>query len=183
MRIRYTHLLSARADVFVGILGGMLGYFLHENKRPRPQRRDLIDLLQRRLSSLRARATDSQPIVVAQPTGSMPAEVNTELTDAARQTLAFRLFALATFVYFTRFFLGLVKYLLDATLVLLIAGSVAAVAGPGMKNSMVSQMLVQLESLVTPVFSAIANRGLGVVSTPAKTIANYLGIGPGPTHA
>ncbi|KAJ2808399.1 hypothetical protein H4R20_000901 [Coemansia guatemalensis] len=147
-------------------------------------------MLNSTFGSIRSRATGSRPVVVAKPAvsasaaASAPAEVITELSDAARQTLAFRLFALAVFVYFARFLLGLVKYLLDATLVLLVAGSVAAVAGPGMKNNMVSQMLVQLESLVNPLFSAIANRGLGVVSAPAKTVAHYLGIGPGPTtHA
>ncbi|KAJ2611153.1 hypothetical protein H4S08_003293 [Coemansia sp. RSA 1365] len=140
-------------------------------------------MLNSTFGSIRARATGSQPMVVAKPTVVLPVKSNMELSDAERQTLAFRLFALAVFVYFARFFVGLVKYMLDAALVMLVASSVAAVAGPGLKNNILSQVLVQLESLVTPLFSAIASRGLGVVSAPARTVANYLGIGPGPTHA
>ncbi|PIA16892.1 hypothetical protein COEREDRAFT_92290 [Coemansia reversa NRRL 1564] len=141
-------------------------------------------MLNSTFGSIRARATGNRPMVVAKPTVVLPVESNnTELSDAERQTLAFRLFALAVFVYFARFLLGLVKYMLDATLVMLVASSVAAVAGPGMKSNILSQALVQLESLVTPLFSAIANRGMGVVSAPAKTVAHYLGIGPGPAHA
>ncbi|KAJ1945381.1 hypothetical protein GGF37_001729 [Kickxella alabastrina] len=45
MRVRYTHLISARADVFVGIFGGCLGFFMHEKERPARQQRPLLDLL------------------------------------------------------------------------------------------------------------------------------------------
>ncbi|KAJ1832882.1 hypothetical protein LPJ70_006513, partial [Coemansia sp. RSA 2708] len=82
-----------------------------------------------------------------------------ELTDSARQTLAFRLAALAVMAYLARFLVGLVKYALDAALLLLLATSAAAVVGPSAKNNMLSQLLVQIESFVSPVFAVIADRG------------------------
>ncbi|KAJ2346432.1 hypothetical protein GGH92_003603 [Coemansia sp. RSA 2673] len=51
-RVRYTHLVSARADILVGMLGGALGYFMHESKRPGLQaQRPLLGLLRRRFGS------------------------------------------------------------------------------------------------------------------------------------
>ncbi|KAJ1728953.1 hypothetical protein LPJ61_003761 [Coemansia biformis] len=106
-----------------------------------------------------------------------------EPADAAKQMLAFRLAALAVAVYMVRLLLGLFKYALDAALLLLLAGSAAAVAGPGLKNNTVSQLLAQLETFVDPLFAALADRGASAVSGPARTIASYLGIGPAPARA
>ncbi|KAJ2353639.1 hypothetical protein GGF43_003455, partial [Coemansia sp. RSA 2618] len=86
-----------------------------------------------------------------------------ELTDTDRHTLAFRLAALAIVAYLARFLIGLVKYALDATLILLLATSVAAVVGPGAKSNALTQLLVQVESFVDPAFALVADRGLSVV--------------------
>ncbi|KAJ2715554.1 hypothetical protein H4R19_001136 [Coemansia spiralis] len=106
-----------------------------------------------------------------------------EPADAAKQTLAFRLAAMAVGVYIVRLLLGLFRYALDAALLLLVAAAAAAVAGPGLKNDTVSQLLGQLEALVDPLFATVADRGVSAVSGPARTIASYLGIGPAPARA
>ncbi|KAJ2777009.1 hypothetical protein H4R18_005375 [Coemansia javaensis] len=97
--------------------------------------------------------------------------------DASRQTLALRLAGLAAAVYLARFMLGLLKYVVDAALLLLVACCVAAAAGPGLKNDTVSQLLARLEAAVDPLFAALADRGAGAVSGPARSIATYLGLG------
>ncbi|KAJ2851753.1 hypothetical protein IWW36_000898 [Coemansia brasiliensis] len=106
-----------------------------------------------------------------------------ELSDSDRHTLAFRLAALAIITYLARFLIGLVKYVLDAALLLLLITSVAAVVGPSAKNNTLTQLLVQIESFISPVFSVVAERGVSVVSGPAKTIAQFLGIGPDSSRA
>ncbi|KAJ2797096.1 hypothetical protein H4R21_004451 [Coemansia helicoidea] len=106
-----------------------------------------------------------------------------EPAAAGKQTLALRLVALAVGVYVFRLLLGLFRYALDAALLVLLAAAAAAIAGPGLKNDTVSQLLGQLEALVDPLFAAIADRGASAVSGPARTIASYLGIGPAPARA
>ncbi|KAI9477524.1 hypothetical protein LPJ78_002271 [Coemansia sp. RSA 989] len=117
-------------------------------------------------------------------TSSKPSMPSTqELSDADRHTLAFRLAALAIVTYLARFLIGLVKYVLDAALLLLLITSVAAVISPSAKNSTLTQLLVQVESFVSPVFSVVAERGASVVLGPAKTVAQFLGIGPDSSRA
>ncbi|KAJ2836018.1 hypothetical protein J3B01_003114 [Coemansia erecta] len=129
-----------------------------------------LDSIRSRTSSADKRAAMASP----------PAR---ELSETARHTLAFRLAALAIMAYLARFLVGLVKYALDAALLLLLATSAAAVVGPGAKNNMVTQLLVQVESCVDPVFAIIADRGLTVVSGPMKTAAHYLGLGASPAQS
>lgn len=50
-RIVYAHLVSPRADILAGCLGGMFGYFMHEKERPGEQaEKPLFSLLKRRFS-------------------------------------------------------------------------------------------------------------------------------------
>ncbi|KAJ2157673.1 hypothetical protein GGF46_004343 [Coemansia sp. RSA 552] len=106
-------------------------------------------------------------------------QTDVELTDAARRTLAIRLAGLATAVYFARFLLGLVKYVLDACMLLLLATSAAAALGSSVdKTGTVSQLLTRLEPFVDPLYTTIADRGLSTISGPLKTMAQYLGFGP-----
>ncbi|KAJ2456070.1 hypothetical protein EV183_000413 [Coemansia sp. RSA 2336] len=126
--------------------------------------------------------TSTKPLKSAKTSGK-PMLSTQELSDADRHTLAFRLAALAIMTYLARFLIGLVKYVLDAALLLLLITSVAAVVGPSAKNSTLTQLLVQVESFVSPAFSVVAERGVSVVSGPAKTIAQFLGIGPDSSRA
>ncbi|KAJ2661701.1 hypothetical protein IWW48_002247 [Coemansia sp. RSA 1200] len=100
---------------------------------------------------------------------------------AANHTLAVRMLALAMATYMVKLMLGMVKYFLDATLVLLVLGSVAAVAKPGPKNGPVAQALSYAESMVDPLFALIADRGIYLVSAHLRTIAGYLGLGQAKT--
>ncbi|KAJ2480817.1 hypothetical protein IWW56_002194 [Coemansia sp. RSA 2131] len=129
------------------------------------------------LGSIRSRASsvDKRAAMASPPVR--------ELSETARHTLAFRLVALAIMAYLARFLISLVKYALDAALLLLLATSAAAVVGPGAKNNMVTQLLVQVESFVDPVFAIIADRGLTVVSGPMKAAAHYLGLGTSPAQS
>ncbi|KAJ1734246.1 hypothetical protein LPJ72_002437 [Coemansia sp. Benny D160-2] len=100
---------------------------------------------------------------------------------AANHTLAVRMLALAMATYMVKLMLGMVKYFLDATLVLLVLGSVAAVAKPGPKNGPVAQALSYAESVVDPLFALIADRGIYLVSAHLRTVASYLGLGQAKT--
>ncbi|KAJ2854699.1 hypothetical protein GGI22_004406, partial [Coemansia erecta] len=93
---------------------------------------------------------------------------------AANHTLAFRMFALAVAAYLIKVTLGMIRYALDATLILLVVGSVVAVAMPGPKSGPVAQALAYAESVVDPLFALIADRGIDAVSAHARTLAGYL---------
>ncbi|KAJ2549599.1 hypothetical protein EV175_004385 [Coemansia sp. RSA 1933] len=83
---------------------------------------------------------------------------------AANHMLAFRLFALAVATYTVKFMLGMIRYALDATLILLVLASIAAVAMPGPKDGPVAQALAYAESVVNPLFEIVADRGVDVAS-------------------
>ncbi|KAJ1801685.1 hypothetical protein LPJ59_000080 [Coemansia sp. RSA 2399] len=95
---------------------------------------------------------------------------------AANHTLAFRMFALAVATYLVKVTLGMIRYALDATLILLVVGSVVAVAMPGPKGGPVAQALAYAESVVDPLFALIADRGIDAVSAHVRTLAGYLGL-------
>ncbi|KAJ2884274.1 hypothetical protein H4R27_002220 [Coemansia aciculifera] len=71
--------------------------------------------------------------------------------------LAFKLMALAVSICLFRFLLGLVRYVLDFVLCVLVLGGAVAVFRPGPKDGMVSVVLAQLGAIVDP-FDAIAER-------------------------
>ncbi|KAJ2621550.1 hypothetical protein GGI26_004013 [Coemansia sp. RSA 1358] len=48
-RIRYTHLISPKADILAGCVGGFIGYFAHEKKDPQHQEKPLVELIKRRV--------------------------------------------------------------------------------------------------------------------------------------
>ncbi|KAJ1661952.1 hypothetical protein IW140_006303 [Coemansia sp. RSA 1813] len=109
-------------------------------------------------------------------TGGAQASGSKEQQAATNHTLAFRLFALAVATYLVKFMLGMIRYALDATLIILVLGSVAAVAMPGPKGGPVAQALAYAESVVDPLFALIADRGVDAASAHVRTIARYLGL-------
>ncbi|KAJ2000789.1 hypothetical protein GGI04_004012 [Coemansia thaxteri] len=100
--------------------------------------------------------------------------------DEARHLLAFRLLALACGIYLAKFLLGLVRYVLDFALCVLVLGGVVAIFRPGPKDGVVSKALAQLEAFVAPLYAVLADHSLSIASGPLSTLARYLGISPDP---
>ncbi|KAJ2083156.1 hypothetical protein GGI16_007254 [Coemansia sp. S142-1] len=92
--------------------------------------------------------------------------------------------ALAVSIILFRFLLGLVRYVLDFVLCVLVLGGVVAVLRPGPKDGVVSVVLAQLGAIVDPLYSALADQSKFIAAGPLKVIARQLGLSPAPpAHA
>ncbi|KAJ2506300.1 hypothetical protein IWW47_001646 [Coemansia sp. RSA 2052] len=98
---------------------------------------------------------------------------------ASNQELAFKLLALAASICLARFLLGLVKYVLDFALCVLVLGGLVAIFRPGPKDGVVSAALAQLGAIVDPLYSALADHSKFIAAGPLKVIARQLGLNPG----
>ncbi|KAJ2798459.1 hypothetical protein H4S07_005687 [Coemansia furcata] len=97
--------------------------------------------------------------------------------------LAFKLMTLAVSICLFRFLLGLVRYVLDFALCVLVLGGAVAVFKPGPKDGVISSVLAQLGAIVDPLYSALADQSKYIAAGPLKVIARQLGLNPGsPTH-
>ncbi|KAI9503032.1 hypothetical protein GGI25_003479 [Coemansia spiralis] len=125
-----------------------------------------------------------KPVAAAAPPFvSTESPSSQETSASSNHLLAFRLLALALVAYTTKFVLGMVRYVLDLALILLVLSSVVAVVRPGPKDGAVSQVLAHVESVVNPLFSAMADRGVDAISGHIKTAARYLGLLQAPSSA
>ncbi|KAJ2900830.1 hypothetical protein GGI21_004732 [Coemansia aciculifera] len=95
------------------------------------------------------------------------------------QDLAFKLLALAAGIFLARFLLGLVRYVLDFALCVLVVGGLVAVFRPGPKDGVVSTVLAQLGAIVDPLYSALADHSKVAAAGPLKVIARQLGLSSG----
>lgn len=108
-------------------------------------------------------------------TATLIEETTTE--EPVGNSLAYRLLVLAAGVYAVRFMLGLVRYILDLALCVLVVGGILAIVKPGPPQ--VAQALGHLERLVDPLYGGMAEKSLAVFCGPLRLVADQLGVGPG----
>ncbi|KAJ2742347.1 hypothetical protein GGI20_004552 [Coemansia sp. BCRC 34301] len=119
-----------------------------------------------------AKAPAAAPPQASADDGALPAA-------PSNQELAFKLLALAAGICLARFLLGLVRYVLDFALCILVLGGAVAIFRPGPKDGVVSAVLAQLGAIVDPLYSALADQSKVVAAGPLKVIARQLGLSPG----
>ncbi|KAJ2490941.1 hypothetical protein IWW37_002720 [Coemansia sp. RSA 2050] len=115
--------------------------------------------------------------------GDSSGEANSQQATSNHE-LAFKLLTLAVSICLFRFLLGLVRYVLDFVLCVLVLGGAVAVVRPGPKDGVVSAVLAQLGAIVDPLYSALADQSKFIAAGPLKAIARQLGLNPGsPAHS
>ncbi|KAJ2704271.1 hypothetical protein FB645_003426 [Coemansia sp. IMI 203386] len=186
MRMRYTHFISAKADICLGILGGGLGYFMHEKERPKNQQRRLADLFRRRMAHY---GSDTATGIYAQKhidlqDGTRGTCEPVKHTEVLYRTGEFNgseyrgrgrvLLALLVCTLAVKFTLSVVKVLLDCLMCVLALVCVLAILRPGPKNGPVSIVLGYIEAFVDPTYHWMAERVSRIASGPILKLFLFL---------